>query len=429
MSVRQLLAPPATKPQPLAQCYALACLLMPIVSLFNARALVPIAAVIALGALVVAWRRHDLTALVSTDRWLGVLIAGYIAIQITASLGAPDFSTSMTSVAKLVGIAVMALVLIPLQTLLSADDRHWIFIALLVSVLLTIAWVLFDTGTGGLLSALVFNQDTQSAENQTRLSLYGYFWYKSASSFLTVAVLVLGIYMQKRPGVLLTLAIVALCALATFQIGSRTATYGIVIAFAVGLVYHLLGPFRLRLLIAVVAIGFLLPVWISIGGFSPADISDGLSKKAPAAHSIVYRLHIWNFTTDRIMEKPVLGWGTGASKRIGTDAEGSLVDPKFGDLGEPIPVHPHNAVLQIWLEFGLVGAVTVFLLVARALTLADRIATAPGTRIWTFSVIALLACFFGFNFSISSSWWLTSVVVFIAITLLFARNADMPASP
>ena len=157
MSVRQLLAPPATKPQPLALCYALACLLMPIVSLFNARALVPIAAVIALGALVVAWRRHDLTALASTDRWLGVLIAGYIAIQIMASLGSPDFSTSMPSVVKLVGIAAMALVLIPLQTRVTADDLQWIFIALLVSVLATAAWILLDIGTGGTLSALVFN--------------------------------------------------------------------------------------------------------------------------------------------------------------------------------------------------------------------------------------------------------------------------------
>jgi O-antigen ligase len=416
-------------PQPLAVCYVLACLLMPVVSLFNARALVPIAAVTALGVLYLAWRQDRLRTLASIDRWIGLLIAGYIAVQIAASLGTPEVGESLRSVSKLIGIVVMALVLIPLQTLLSADDRHWIFMALLISVLITTAWILFDIGTGGLFSALVFNQDTQSAGNQARLSLYGFFWYKSASSFLAVAVLVLGTYMQKRTGVLPALAIVALCTLAAFQIGSRTATYGVIIALAVGVVYHLLGRFRLRLLLAATAIAFLFPVWISVSGLSPADVSDGLSKKISAAHSIVYRLHIWDFTTDRIIEKPVLGWGAGASKRIGTDAEGVMVDPNFGEIGEPIPIHPHNAVLQVWLEFGLVGAVIVFLLIARALILADRIATAPGTRIWTFSVVTLLACFFGFNFSISSSWWLVSVVVFIAIASLFARNAEAPASP
>lgn len=416
-------------PQPLAICYALACLLMPTVSLANTRALVPIAAVAALGVLFFAWRQGMLGVLRNTDKWLGLLVAGYVAVQIAASVGMPEFGTAMTSVAKLSGIVVMALVWIPLQSLLDADERQWVFIALLLSVLLTTAWILFDIGTGGLLSALAFNQDTQSAANQGRLSLYGFFWYKSASSFLAVAVLVLGIYIQKRAGALPALALVALCALAAFQIGSRTAAFGVILALAAGALYHLLGRYRLRLLIVTMGFAFLLPVWISASGISPSDISGGLSKKVSAAHSIVYRLHIWDFTTDRIFERPILGWGAGASKRIGTDAEGIVFDPNFGEIGEPIPIHPHNAVLQVWLEFGLAGAIVVFLLLARALTLADRVAKTPGTRVWTFSVVALLACFFGFNFSISSSWWLASVVVFVAIAALFARNSPSSASP
>ncbi|MGJ3259850.1 MAG: O-antigen ligase family protein [Rhodospirillales bacterium] len=429
MSVQQLLTPPATMPQPLAACYALACLLMPVVSLFNARALVPIAAVAALSALIVVWRRRELAVLVSTDRWLLALIAAYIVAQTAASLGGPAIGDSMRSVAKFTGIAVMLLTFTSLQSLLDGDDRKWIFLTLLASVAAALAMILFDVFFGGMLSELVHGYDMQSDHIRNQLGHYGYFWYKSASSFLGVAVLVLGIYAHKHAGALPALVLVALGALAAHQIDSRTAAFGVILALAAGALYHFLGRYRLRLLIAAMGFAFLLPVWISASGISPSDISDGLSKKVSAAHSIVYRLHIWDFTTDKIMEKPVLGWGAGASKRVGTDAKGAVTDPKFGNLGEPIPVHPHNAVLQIWLEFGLVGAVTVFLLIARALTLADRLAAAPGTRIWTFSVVALLVCFFGFNFSISSSWWLASVAVFIALASIFARNSGTPASP
>lgn len=72
----------------------------------------------------------------------------------------------------------------------------------------------------------------------------------------------------------------------------------------------------------------------------------------PRAYSSIHRLHIWSFTGDRILERPVAGWGFNASRDMpkGT-AEGFKLDDK-----QVIPLHPHNAALQLWLELGLVGA-------------------------------------------------------------------------
>ena len=93
------------------------------------------------------------------------------------------------------------------------------------------------------------------------------------------------------------------------------------------------------------------------------------------------------------------------------------------------PVHPHNGILQIWLEFGALGALFAFSCVSRFLIIMDRRLNTPGSRIWGFSAAGLLACFFGFNFSISSSWWLTSVVFCIAIAALFSTCNEKSAEP
>lgn len=52
------------------------------------------------------------------------------------------------------------------------------------------------------------------------------------------------------------------------------------------------------------------------------------------------RLNIWAFAANQIVEHPLRGWGVDAS-RI------------FGDA---IPLHTHDAALQIWLELGAMGA-------------------------------------------------------------------------
>ena len=79
--------------------------------------------------------------------------------------------------------------------------------------------------------------------------------------------------------------------------------------------------------------------------------------------SAVIRLQIWNFAADQIAKKPLTGWGFEMSRSFSSRADEKWTVPLrapdgsvFRGYTEPMPLHPHNAVLQWWLELGLVGA-------------------------------------------------------------------------
>lgn len=130
-----------------------------------------------------------------------------------------------------------------------------------------------------------------------------------------------------------------------------------------------------------------------------------------------YRVQIWWFTSERILEKPLWGWGYDAARRM----------PDFGVTpygGKPhvIPTHPHQAFLQAWLELGLPGLLLAwgwFLLAWRGLAGRSRGAQAAVLGL-TGGAIAVAATAFG----LWQGHTLAILVLAPALLLLALRALD-----
>jgi hypothetical protein len=136
-----------------------------------------------------------------------------------------------------------------------------------------------------------------------------------------------------------------------------------------------------------------------------------------------HRLLIWSFVGDRIAEGPLAGWGFDASRAM----------PGGKDLIRPgqtwMPLHPHDAPLQLWLELGVPGAVLFALIVALVwFALADidwprLFAAAAGA-----SLMAALVVSFA-SYGIWEEWWLDTLWFFLFAIIVMARAARPTVMP
>ncbi|MGF1626571.1 MAG: hypothetical protein ACFCVH_16940 [Alphaproteobacteria bacterium] len=150
--------------------------------------------------------------------------------------------------------------------------------------------------------------------------------------------------------------------------------------------------------------------------------------------SIVHRLGIWNFVDAAVAERPVLGWGLEASRRIpGGTMQLAMPDcgPELGPeiygprIGERLPLHPHGLSMNLWLELGAVG---VFLLLVVLLDWARRLYRLPRAYAWA-PCAALSAVFLPAtaSFGMWQGWWLTTLFLLAAVCLLRpTAPADAP---
>ena len=154
----------------------------------------------------------------------------------------------------------------------------------------------------------------------------------------------------------------------------------------------------------------------------PLAQTPGVSAAANALKgSAGHRLLIWSFVGERIAERPIAGWGLDAARAIpgGKDE----VRPGMTRL----PLHPHNAALQLWLELGAPGA-AMFALIVGWLWL--RLARVPWPRLYAAAVggsltAALAAAFAAYG--VWQEWWLGTLGLALFLILVMARTAE-PAS-
>ena len=148
----------------------------------------------------------------------------------------------------------------------------------------------------------------------------------------------------------------------------------------------------------------------------PRDLSERyLTTQASAAH----RLFIWHFVTNKIIEKPILGYGFASSKYIKIN-DSEMIDYN-GEKWHPLPLHPHNNILQITLELGIIGLILFLCLVYEYLKQISNLKNK------NFKAISY-ACFINYyiigmiSYNIWQIWWISSGIWVLVLMKLLVKS-------
>ena len=129
------------------------------------------------------------------------------------------------------------------------------------------------------------------------------------------------------------------------------------------------------------------------------------------------RLGIWQETIKLIELRPLFGYGNDAMVFL---TNNELLKNSLFKGGELKVGHPHNAFLQIWLEYGFVGAVLscIFLVMIslRIAKLPNRIRSTALTLFSTIMIVSMV------SHGAWQSWWLGSIILVSTIVSSLARS-------
>lgn len=219
----------------------------------------------------------------------------------------------------------------------------------------------------------------------------------------------------RRPA---ALALVAVYATACLLATSRSAMLGLAIG-GVALVAALWSSRAVRgALAAVLVAAFtgVLPAALALDRLLDLDSAPWLFTSAR------HRVEIWGMAADRALTTPLFGQGIDSSRALAPMGEVSRFVPQTETL---LPLHPHNAFLQVWLELGAAGA---------ALALAVSLLLLAGTaRLDERDQPVALALFAGglamvsTAYGIWQAWWMAGILAAGLMLRLAVRTpADEP---
>lgn len=290
--------------------------------------------------------------------------------------------------------------------------RRILLLAFAASLLILIAALVVEAASGGIIARLLRGQDYVSGHIVSR------------GAGFAVLLLYPAILAARRiavPGQLWVAgAVLAATGAAAFALDMRAAQA----AFALSLPVFLLALWRPRpvllLLGAGIALYALLAPVISVHWFTiPALQAAGVELPS----SFWHRVGVWTFASERIAEHPIAGWGFNAARWF--SEQGFTVHLPIPGDPDPnaLPIHTHNGILQIWLEFGLIG---ILLTLALLGILAAGIWRTAHDRLFAATALGAFAAafvIFSVSFSIWRVWWLGLLFMLV---MLFRWQRDLP---
>ena len=181
-------------------------------------------------------------------------------------------------------------------------------------------------------------------------------------------------------------------------------------AFLFGIITFFIAHASVQLAKALLLIAFsgyilLIPFFVIIG----TELTAFLPTVIPDPSSEIHRIKVWTFSLEKIFESPLIGYGFDVSQQIpggGDRVPLHTMDSGTTISGPLMPLHPHSAPIQIWLELGIPGL--CLLATFFYLTVSWISNSKPITRESAATTATLASCFTmaTLSFDLWQGWWL-----------------------
>lgn len=399
--------------------------LLPPIGLYVPRAMVILAPLL-VTALLFDTRRREAGAWRASARqlcrhplvrsWPVLALAGAILWSALSWMWALDMWTAAKATGKLAFFAASGVLGVVVAGSLPAASRRLIANGLLAGLVVALFLLAMELAASGVISRLLYDMNSSDFERYrmsrgiTVLALCAgpaVFWLWLQERAWTAALLVLGCFLLFR------------------QMDNLSATYGFLGSCLLFPVIRWRPPWAAWMISGLCLFGVVTMPLVA------RNLQPLIELEVPASHySSLYeglrtRFRIWDFVGERIAENPVLGWGMNSSRIIpggGVSTPSPLGAATMGT--NVLPLHPHNMVLQWWLELGAVGAFVfggfiAFTALRLARGTAGRDAAAAGI-----AVLAFVSLFGLLNYGMWQSWWLASQALVATMMAALLRSND-----
>ena len=389
---------------------------MPTLVLFAAKGIVPTLILLALLATLDLWQRRPPLPHVGR-RWLIPVV--FLVWAGLSTIWATDHISSLKSLVSIAGIIVCTIILALSIASAGRSAARQINTGLMIGFAVMCAVYLFEYATDGQL--LWIGRDIL-AQGQSTLKDYRIL-YNSGLIILTgIAVpLVFMVWARQRVlGIVIAIGIITAAALADAAVIIVALGVGI-LAFGAARLLPRAFPIAALLVLAVVGLG--LPFVTDRLPDPRIEVPNGEGLWP----SVASRLLIWRAAAENIEKSPVIGLGLNASKNLYPRSTRKMVTVYYdhGPLEifvEPIPLHPHNVMLQMWLELGVVGALLFIALIAQGFYTIATSGLTKNARAAMMASATTLLFIANISFGIWQKWWLTAIILTFILAYNFCRT-------
>lgn len=341
------------------------------------------------------------------DKKTAILFLSTITLGLISSFWSPDQAFSIERSLKIATVFLPGLLFFTLCANTAKPASKFIYGIIILQFVLAVA-LMIEKNLGHPALEFFLGKDV--------------FVHKLNKSFVILALFTLPVLfmiknldLEKVKKISLFLFITAVTVLSLKFTESQTAQ----LSFLAGFLFLVFFPARCKVAIkslAVLCLIFCLifPLLIKpVQQMLPAEmLSQGMGKQA----SVLARFEIWNFAAETGLQSPLYGNGIEAIRFMESDTYMKYQEA-YGAL------HPHNAVLQLWAEFGALG-----LLVACAfiLLIFAGILRQDNPEVRRLYIAVFIGCFTCSltGFGLWQGWQLGMFVMITGFTLLSAKAAS-----